>query len=80
MAHRDMLQGVSPRVLQERLGHASLSMTLGLCSHVTLTMQQEAADRMEAMFGADGVSWRDPEDLEAQVAADDDEGPGLGHV
>ena len=43
---------VSPRVVQERLGHASLAMTLGLYSHVTLTMQEEAATRMDRMFGA----------------------------
>ena len=47
-----LLQGVSPRVAQERLGHSSRAMTLGLYSHVTLTMQEEAAERMERMFGA----------------------------
>jgi integrase len=47
-----LLQGVSPRVVQERLGHSSLAMTLGLYSHVMLTMQEEAAERMDRMFGA----------------------------
>jgi integrase len=45
-----LLQGISPRVVQERLGHASLEMTLGLYSHVTLTMQTDAAAKMDAMF------------------------------
>jgi integrase len=47
-----LLQGISPHVVQERLGHSSLAITLGLYSHVTLTMQEEAAERMDRMFGA----------------------------
>lgn len=35
--------GVNPKVVQERLGHASVQMTLDRYSHVTLSMQADAA-------------------------------------
>jgi integrase len=63
-------QGVSPRVVQERLGHSSIAMTLGLYSHVTLTMQEEAATKMDAMFGMNGAPL-EVEDLDTRRAADD---------
>lgn len=37
--------GVSPKVVQERLGHADISITLGTYSHVTKTIQVEAMER-----------------------------------
>ena len=39
--------GVSPKVVQERLGHASISITLDLYSHVTPSLQAEAARRLD---------------------------------
>ncbi|MBI5954429.1 MAG: site-specific integrase [Chloroflexi bacterium] len=39
--------GVHPKVVQERLGHSQISMTLDLYSHVLPSMQKEAADKME---------------------------------
>lgn len=45
-----LAQGVSPRVIQERLGHAHIAMTLGTYSHVTPTMQQDAAAKLDALF------------------------------
>ena len=41
-------QGVHPKVVQERLGHASISMTLDTYSHVTPGLQQAAADALDA--------------------------------
>lgn len=41
-----MEQGVSPKVVQERLGHATVSITLDLYSHVTPTMQKDAASKV----------------------------------
>jgi integrase len=45
--------GVHPRVVQERLGHANVSITLDTYSHVDLDMQSEAAAQIaELMKGA----------------------------
>jgi integrase len=42
--------GVHPKIAQERLGHASITTTLDLYSHVTDTMQSDAAARLDAAF------------------------------
>lgn len=43
-----MLQaGVHPRVVQERLGHSSIQLTLDLYSHVTPGLQRAAALRFD---------------------------------
>jgi integrase len=47
-----LLAGVHPKVAQERLGHSTISTTLDLYSHVTETMQQDAAARMDATLGS----------------------------
>lgn len=45
--------GVHPKVVQERLGHSSISITLDLYSHVVPGMQAEAAAKVAAVvFGA----------------------------
>jgi integrase len=45
--------GVHPRVVQERLGHANIGITLGTYSHVTPAMDASAADTIAAaIFGA----------------------------
>ena len=41
-------QGVHPKIVQERLGHANISMTLDRYSHVTPDMQRQAADTLDA--------------------------------
>jgi integrase len=43
--------GIHPRVVQERLGHSTISVTLDTYSHVTMTMQADAADKVAALFG-----------------------------
>jgi integrase len=43
--------GVNPKVVQEILGHANISMTLNIYSHVLPSMQQEAMDQMDKEFG-----------------------------
>ena len=40
--------GENPKVVAERLGHASVTMTLDTYSHVLPTMQQAAAEKIEA--------------------------------
>ncbi|MFZ0108998.1 MAG: tyrosine-type recombinase/integrase [Pseudolabrys sp.] len=42
--------GVHPKIVQKRLGHASITTTLDLYSHVTSTMQGDAAARLDAAF------------------------------
>src|SRR5215216_4760731 len=42
--------GENPKVVSERLGHASVAMTLDVYSHVLPTMQQAAADRLERLL------------------------------
>jgi integrase len=45
-----LLAGVHPKVAQERLGHSTVTTTLDLYSHVTATMQEDAAGRIDAAF------------------------------
>lgn len=45
-----LLAGVHPKIVSERLGHATVSITLDIYSHVLPNMQQEAADKLEAML------------------------------
>jgi integrase len=42
--------GVSMKVIQELLGHSSFSTTANIYSHVLPAMQQEAMDKMDALF------------------------------
>jgi integrase len=43
-----LAEGVHGKIVQERLGHANIAMTLDLYSHVTADMQRQAADVLEA--------------------------------
>ena len=45
-------QGVHPKVVQERLGHATISTTLDLYSHVAPGLQEAAAARFDEAFAA----------------------------
>jgi integrase len=45
-------QGIHPKIVAELLGHTTISMTLDIYSHVTLDMQQEAAETMDRLFRA----------------------------
>jgi integrase len=47
-----LLAGVHPRIAQERLGHSTVALTLDLYSHVTATMQEDAAQKIELAFRA----------------------------
>jgi len=48
--HATMLlrQGVHPKVVQERLWHANVGITLDTYSHVMPGMQEEAAEKIDA--------------------------------
>ena len=42
--------GVHPKIAQERLGHSTITTTLDLYSHVTETMQEDAAAKLDTVF------------------------------
>jgi integrase len=44
--------GEHPKVVQERLGHANMGITMDLFSHVTMSIQQQAAEKMDALFSS----------------------------
>lgn len=50
-----LANGEHPKIVQERLGHSDVSMTLNRYSHVTMDMQRGAADRMDDLMS--GTSW-----------------------
>ncbi len=43
-------KNVNPKIVQDTLGHASLSMTLGIYSHVQAAMKDEAAAAVDSTF------------------------------
>ena len=42
--------GVHPKVAQERLGHSTITTTMDLYSHVSETMQEDAAAKLDTAF------------------------------
>lgn len=46
-----LLAGENPKVVSERLGHASITLTLDTYSHVLPAMQEASAEKLEIMFG-----------------------------
>lgn len=46
--------GVHPKVVTERLGHSSITITLDRYSHLFPTMQQEAAEKLDDLMKATG--------------------------
>ena len=45
-----LMQGVSPRVVMETLGHSQVSLTLNTYSHVLPALQEDAAAKMDAIL------------------------------
>jgi integrase len=50
------LQEINPKVVQERLGHSDISLTLNTYTHVLPSMQEEAAEKMDELFTLTEVS------------------------
>jgi integrase len=48
-----MAAGVPPKVVQERLGHSHISITLQTYSHVMPIMHADAAELVAGLFVAD---------------------------
>ncbi len=46
-----LLEGVHPKVVQERLGHSQISITLDIYSHVLPSMGRDAANKLDALLG-----------------------------
>ncbi len=46
-----LAQGVHPKVVQEMLGHSTITLALDTYSHVAPAMHAEAARQMDAVFG-----------------------------
>jgi site-specific recombinase XerD len=46
-----LLAGVHPKVVQERLGYSSISVTMDIYSSVLPGMQREAVEKLAAMVG-----------------------------
>ena len=44
-------EGVNPKTVAERLGHASVVITLDTYSHVLGGLQREAADKVDELLG-----------------------------
>lgn len=44
--------GIHPRVVQERLGHSTISVTMDIYSHVLPTLQRDAAERLDRLLAA----------------------------
>ena len=53
-SHASLLlaSGVNPKVVQERLGHASITLTLQTYSHTIPSLGQQAADKLDEIMGA----------------------------
>ena len=54
-----LTSGVHPKVVQERLGHSQISVTLDTYSHVVPSLQEAAAAELDALLqptSADGYS------------------------
>ena len=45
-----LVQGVSPKVVQELLGHSDIAMTMNTYSHVIPELRRDAADRMDDLL------------------------------
>lgn len=43
-------QGVHPKIVQERLGHSSIALTLDLYSHVAPGLQRAAANKFDDLL------------------------------
>ncbi len=58
---------VSPKMVQEILGHSDIEMTLGIYSHVLPGIHEEAMEKMDQLFkGPDDEELEDGEEKEAK--------------
>lgn len=61
-------KSVNVKIVSELLGHASVTLTLDIYSHVIPGMQETAAAEMEAMFGSSGFTGGSQRDQTTAIA------------
>ncbi len=65
--------GIPPNVVQQRLGHATIDVTLGIYSHVLRGMHEDAARRMDELLSDHGCelarTWHEKSDRPVGVVA-----------
>jgi integrase len=49
-------QGIHPKIVQERLGHSSIQMTIDTYSHVAPGIQEAAAKRFDELLSTQTVN------------------------
>jgi integrase len=62
-----MLQGVHPRTVMEILGHKDLNTTMKIYGHVVDSMKQDAANRIDQLFGPVATKLATTEQASARV-------------
>lgn len=60
-ATRALEVGINPKIVQEMLGHANISMTLDTYSHVLPDTKRAAAYKLNALFGDESKQEGNPE-------------------
>jgi len=45
-------QGIHPKIVQERLGHSKIAVTLDIYSHVLPSMQRDVAEKLDRLFAS----------------------------
>ncbi len=45
-----LTMGINPKLIQERLGHSDVRITLGIYGHVTASMQDQAMQALDIQF------------------------------
>jgi integrase len=45
-----LAKGIHPKVVQERLGHSSVNLTLDTYSHLMPALQRDAADKLDELL------------------------------
>jgi integrase len=49
-------QGIHPKIVQERLGHSTIAITLDTYSHVAPGLQEAAAKRFDEVILSNGIT------------------------
>jgi len=70
--------GVPVKVVSEQLGHAGVALTLDVYSHVLPHMQDDAAERVEALLRGPVEAASDPQIAQRHTGGTHDAQGGLG--
>jgi len=73
-------QGVHPKVVQERLGHSSIQMTIDIYSHVSPGLQQAAVDGFDRMLNSEQTSPASAKNYCQIIANSENEDPKKGKI